>query len=106
MQVSFHMHTPPPVAVPGTIPPRHEVAAPVPYIRLEAEVDTRTGRASSVVDRAATDEDKRRYRREWAAFEAQQRPAAPATKGEAPVPVGPPASGAPSTERRPQAKAK
>lgn len=65
MRATFHLHTPPPLAVAGSIPPRYETAEPVPYLRLGGE---RAGHVHEVLDRPATDVDRVRYPLEWARY--------------------------------------
>lgn len=90
MHVTFHLHVPPPIHPAG--PPFHPGVeasraeappAPVLYIRIDSGGDLHTGRSSSVADRVATQDDKRRYKREWMAYEAAQKASSrPAAKVE------------------------
>lgn len=92
MNVSFHLHTPPPAApLPGAaLPPS---PGPVVYVRIEGPPDPHS-RTSQVVDRAATEDDRRRYRKAWMTFEAAQAKASSArADGEAAKSPGAPMGG-------------
>ncbi|HET9554344.1 MAG TPA: hypothetical protein VFP50_15385 [Anaeromyxobacteraceae bacterium] len=69
MHVTFSLRTPPPVAVAGSIPPRHEALAPVPYIQLDSG---RGHHSHEVVDRPATEADQKQHPAEWARFLVEQ----------------------------------
>lgn len=90
MHVTFHTHVPP-------------GGGEQLYIRLDSG---QNHHSREVVDRAATEADKARYREEWAAYEAMLAPPAPAAPVVAPeLPASPaaepPAPPPPHEEKHP-----
>lgn len=93
MDVTFHLHTPPPKAMAGSIPPQFEPSAPVPYIRIDTGEDPHHRRTHQVISRAATPEDQTRHPEAWAKFQAELAAAAKAKAPPETQPAAPKGAG-------------